>query len=393
MPPKKKPKKTEPASSRKAGLKSTTGKASAPSSSSENPANARQGILRLPPELIANVLSNYKSIGNFTSIPDRSEKEEARRQLQAPAAPGPIDLLSDEPVLPRAYLDRPDALRALSQTCVAYRQVFLPLLFERLEVCVTTRPGNPMRAFYKHIGEGLERKCSGLAKRPDLWEMVGKVHVSLTRYQTETVLPAFLKCMKNLPNLHTIKVLHAHTQMTTAIKNTFERASLPTIRTVVVPAFCHEILRACPEVRSVWCTEQDGSKLVGALGKGKCNKVEELRGCDLTEHMMKRLVKIAPNLRVIQIGTGESDEKLAILKSFKQLHTIDIAVSSWSPRGEPKPSLKSKAQDLQKLIKACREILKASPSQERKYLRLCWWRERGVDDGEREFVLVPLDPE
>ena len=114
-----------------------------------------------------------------------------------------------------------------------------------------------------------------------------KVHVSLTRYQTGS-LSTLLKCMQNLPNLHTIKVLHAHTQMTTAIKSAFEKASLPTVRTVIVPGFCHEILRACPEVRSVWCTEGDGSKLIGALGKGKCNKVEEVRGCVLSDTMMKR---------------------------------------------------------------------------------------------------------
>lgn len=126
-----------------------------------------------------NVLSNYKGIGNFTSIPDRNEKREAQRQLEAVEAPGPedIDLLAREPLLPRVYLERPDVLRALSQTCVAYRKVFLPLLFERLEVCVTTRPGNQSRAFYKHIGEGLERKCSGLADRPDLWHMVGFVYL------------------------------------------------------------------------------------------------------------------------------------------------------------------------------------------------------------------------
>lgn len=82
--------------------------------------------------------------------------------------------------------------------------------------------------------------------------------------------------------------------MTTAIKITFEKASLPTVRTVIVPGFCHEILRACPEVRSVWCTEEDGSKLIGALGKGKCSKVEEVRGCALSDTMMKRMCRAAP---------------------------------------------------------------------------------------------------
>jgi hypothetical protein len=39
----------------------------------------------------------------------------------------------------------------------------------------------------------------------------------------------------------------------------------------------------------------------------------------------------------------------------------------------------------------CRAILKASPSTERKYLRLCWSREKGADEGEREFVQVGVE--
>ncbi|TEB36835.1 hypothetical protein FA13DRAFT_1727208 [Coprinellus micaceus] len=364
MPPKKKTKTAaEPAAPKKAAPKKA-----APKSSGEDPSNGQRGLIRLPPELIAKVLENYRSIGNFTTRTHRPDSGDTEKE---------VDLLADEPVLKRVYLERPDTLRALSQTCVAYRGVFLPLLFERLEVCVTTRPGNPTKAFYRHISETMQRKCSGLAERPDLSEMVAKAHVSFTKQNADKVLPTFLRCLENLPNLHTIKVVFAPLSMTTTIKNTFEKVSLPTIRTVVVPAYCHEILRACPEVRSVWCMEEDGGKLVAALGKGKCGKVEELRGCSLTPHMMKRLVKIAPNLRIIEINEGEPDDNLATLKSFKQLHTIDVA--------------RSDANSEKATIESARAILKTSPSREKKYLRLCWKHEKDVDDGEREFVYIDLD--
>lgn len=180
MPPKKRTKKAEPVA-KKPGTKSSARKGSTSSKSLEDPSNARKGLVRLPIELITHILSNYKTIGNLTAIPDSDEQHEARvAKIQAAVASGPehqdVDLLGGEPVLPRSYLERPDALRALSQTCVAYRRVFLPILFESLDVCVTTRPGNPTRAFYKHIGEALERKCSGLAKREDLWGMVRFVY-------------------------------------------------------------------------------------------------------------------------------------------------------------------------------------------------------------------------
>ncbi|TEB36836.1 hypothetical protein FA13DRAFT_1727209, partial [Coprinellus micaceus] len=312
-------------------------KASTSTTSSENPANAQKGITRLPIELITNILANYKSIGNFTSIPDHSERNNARHT--AYGAPGikpepEPDLLAGEPVLPRAYLERPDVLRALSQTCVAYRKVFLPLLYERLE--------------------GLERKCEGLAKREDLWQFVGCV-----------------------------RVLHAHTQMTTAIKNTFEKASLPTVRTVIVPGFCHEILRACPEVRSVWCTEEDGSKLIGALGKGKCTKVEEVRGCSLSDTMMKRMCRAGPsrrNLRIIEMRSKD-ETRLALLKSFKHLHTIDLP--QWRGWQDPNPTLNPKSPHLQAAIKDVLGDIEGVAVNGAEGERGGW--------GEREFVQVGVE--
>lgn len=169
MPPRKKTKQTDPAPRKPAG-ESRTGKGS-----SGNEVNAQKGLLSLPVELINKVLANFRSIGNFTSLPELNSEGSYGPEPGDPkdAASGASDdPLAGEPVLGREYLERPDVLRALSQTCVAYRTAFLPLLFERLEVCVTTRPGNPTKAFYRHIGDGLERKCSGLVGRPDLSEMV-----------------------------------------------------------------------------------------------------------------------------------------------------------------------------------------------------------------------------
>ena len=130
-------------------------------------------------------------------------------------------------------------------------------------------------------------------------------------------------------------------------------------------------------------------------------------------------MKIAPNLSIIE--TGSTDEvrihipfpsiqrilnhaldhlllsfllvplqaHLALLKSFKHLHTIDIPRSrGWR---DPNPTLDPKDPELRATIKTCRAILKASPSTERKYLRLCWRTEKGADEGERKFVQIGLE--
>lgn len=110
----------------------------------------------------------------------------------------------------------------------------------------------------------------------------------LTRYQTNVILPPLTACLQSLPNLHTIHVLHAHTQMTTAIKDGFQNIVLPHVRTVIVPGYGHELLKCCPGVRSVYCIREDGSKLVSVIAKN-CKHVEEMRGFFIDEKMMKRM--------------------------------------------------------------------------------------------------------
>jgi hypothetical protein len=116
----------------------------------ENPANAGKAFLSIPMELTTEILSHFPAIDAHTGIRSRQE----------------------DPVLPTVYLQRPDILRALSQTCVAFRRVFLPLAWENLDVCVGPRV---KCAFFKHAGTTLKRKSDGLLENKDLAKYVGCV--------------------------------------------------------------------------------------------------------------------------------------------------------------------------------------------------------------------------
>lgn len=73
--------------------------------------------------------------------------------------------------------------------------------------------------------------------------------------------------------------------MTTALKTGFEKVTLSNVRSVIGPGNCHEILKRCPNVTTIWCTSGDGSTLIGVLKK-HCPNVEELRGFYLDESLM-----------------------------------------------------------------------------------------------------------
>uniref|UniRef100_A0A8H7XQ75 F-box domain-containing protein n=1 Tax=Psilocybe cubensis TaxID=181762 RepID=A0A8H7XQ75_PSICU len=196
------------------------------------------------------------------------------------------------------YLERTDALRSLSQTCRLWRYIFLPLLWERLDVLATHSESG---AWYQVFGETLIRKCFLVTENRDIASHVRSVSVVLSRYSASTVLPAFVRGIEALPNLKTLYIATAHDKMSTALKTAFDGHVFSQIETAMLPTYAHNILRSCPEVKKVVCVDfMDASKLISANAKC-CKKVEEIEQFAFEgERQMRRLVKAAPNLRSIK---------------------------------------------------------------------------------------------
>ena len=111
--------------------------------------------------------------------------------------------------------------------------------------------------------------------------------VTVTRYRIDTILPAFANCLQSLPNLHTLELCHVHQEMATKLKKAFERVTIPSIRTAVLPATAHHILRSCPNVEDVTCNVGDGSQILGTIAS-KCPKVERISGTSPSPAVLKR---------------------------------------------------------------------------------------------------------
>lgn len=103
-------------------------------------------LLELPLELIMEILSHFDSLPTITGKLDYS----------------PFGV---SPMVARRYLERTDALRALSQTCRLWRNLFFPLLWERLEPCLTH---SKAAAWYKVYGESLIRKSSLVCENQEI---------------------------------------------------------------------------------------------------------------------------------------------------------------------------------------------------------------------------------
>jgi hypothetical protein len=337
-----------------------------------------------------------------------------------PKVPGRVWVAEDCPCLPTLYCKRPDVLQALSQTCRALRKFFLPLYWENLDVC-TNRLGG---AWHLHVSSTLEARSIGLCRRPDLAAHVryggdsfinyvlltvthysrnSNVNVILTRCSTDTVLPEFVRCLGQLPNVQTLQIVHAHTQMTTVLGQYFENLSLPSVHTVVLQAHAHNILRCCPEVRTVICTEGEPSKLVSAI-RHACPKVEVIQGFRFNVMQMKgqrprifrnvfshfyrtALIRSAPNLRSIElpevlplkiVKAGDNaitvqESVMEMLSSFKNLSSIEILRHEFFPTGPQArcaEANKERREDDIKGLRVARNVLLKSTSGEKKSLKV-----------------------
>ncbi|KAH7345412.1 hypothetical protein B0J17DRAFT_608601 [Rhizoctonia solani] len=256
----------------------------------------RKGFLTFPPELVYMIFSYYAEI--------RIE-----------------DILVNPIFLPGHFLDRFKVLRSLSQLCQLSRKIYLPLLYERLQICITTKP-----AWYREHGNNLIRKCNGLLKSQHLWPYIRTITVCFTRFETNRVLPLFVQLLKALPNVRTLEVPHAHGWMTSIFKRHFEGNIFPTIQKVVMPTCAHEILRCCPGIRDVTCNEGDGGTLVSAVVSTGGSNLEAMSAIVTGPVHMKRLLKANPPLKRVRLAFGMKNPENLIqsFSKFPTLRTIEI---------------------------------------------------------------------
>jgi hypothetical protein len=239
------------------------------------------GLPSLPPELLLHITGQLAE-----DIDDGTLR----------ANPQPVNLH-------HSRLARSTTLRALSQTCASLRQMCLTLAWRRVYACTTTGEG----AWYQQVARVLHAKSHGLMSHAYLAIHVQFVNlhlsvrhiteltvlsfrvltVALTRTEAKKVLPAFVSCLSFLPKLHTLELVHVHSEMTTALSNAFEGHTFPQIRRVFLPSCAHQLLRACTHVREVLCNEDDGSKLITAIAKA-CKHVEHVHNIAGIHGYLKR---------------------------------------------------------------------------------------------------------
>ncbi|RXW19550.1 hypothetical protein EST38_g6304 [Candolleomyces aberdarensis] len=217
---------------------------------------------------------------------------------------------NEQRFLPGSAFSRTDALRALSQTCVAWRNFFWPMIWENVDLGSALRDGRG--AWYRKLADGLIRKGRGIIGDAEVAKWVRRIRVVLTRCDISTVLPTLTSCLAACTNLQTLNIYFAHSEITTPLKEAFTGLNFPSVQTIVLPTQAHQVLRCCPNVKRVVCNDGDASQLISAV-KAKCKDVEVFEGIRPSwkkDAMVKRLASAAPKLKEVRFEGRVEDVRL-----------------------------------------------------------------------------------
>ncbi|KAJ7044968.1 hypothetical protein C8F04DRAFT_1249414 [Mycena alexandri] len=323
-------------------------------------------VLQLPTEIWREIVSD----SNFLIL--GSEKDGIPRSL---LLLGREKITSCPKTVPPAYRERPEALRALSQTCRALRAIFFPLLWEYVEACFESKNGRT--AWHASVANVLLKRCTALVKPENMAiaRHVRVVSVSLSWHKIAVAAPLFAQCLEALPNLDTLHILYLKSKWQGTINTAFEDKELPGVRTIILPSGAHGILAACPNVRDVSCNEESGAKLFDTL-IGCCPEVERIQGFQLTTAKLKKLSKHLRNLREIAIPFDADIDSLSVIKRLSKIELLarksDDDDESEIDDGDDSAGM-ALHETKHERINAARTVLKSSAGEDPKRIKISYW--------------------
>ncbi|KAG5651289.1 hypothetical protein H0H81_009206 [Sphagnurus paluster] len=191
------------------------------------------GFPTLPTELLVEIISY------FPSLPVPAKYQDLREE----------------------YRERAQTLHALTRLCRSLRRVFLPIMWERVEVLLKLRTDGKdtfFTSWKRPLAIELVRQLEIVTVRDStLATYVKTVNVVLTNYSCKNVMQEFVRCLPLFPNLATLQIVgvpekHAPCFLDLSDAISHEKLpKLPSMRTAVLPGYATELLRYCDNLRFV----------------------------------------------------------------------------------------------------------------------------------------------
>lgn len=182
-----------------------------------------------------------------------------------------------------------------------------------------TRPGGGQ--WYLQCCKTLVAKCTEIKECKEVAGWVKGMRFVLSTHDLGPCLELLREAMKACTNLKTVHVYFAQADSASMINEAFRGCVFGSVEKVVVPAQAHAILKCCPNVKEVVCTQGKGSQVVSAL-QTKCKKVEVLEGVSPDTAMMKRLVKAGTHIRELRFTQPNRTPQPSVLQELAPLENL-----------------------------------------------------------------------
>ncbi|KAJ7205374.1 hypothetical protein C8J57DRAFT_1202012 [Mycena rebaudengoi] len=242
------------------------------------------------------------------------------------------------PILSCVYLERRNALRALSCTCKRLRSIFLAQAWESIEACASSRIPEDYELKGRGWGSRFEKREKEIRRElaidlvsqletvternPAFAQHIRCVTISLTTWCAENVGPELYRALVLLPNLETLQILRYPDYCSTnsPFAASYE-VTLPSVRTLRIPVAMYSLLHQCPNVQRL--TLDEWSPHVMAL---KTPKLLALDCPPVSATSIPEILERKPYLHEIPtIRTNYlTPDRLKTLKGMKSLQSINL---------------------------------------------------------------------
>lgn len=102
----------------------------------------------------------------------------------------------------------------------------------------------------------------------------------MARMWNRSILPKFVKCLKSLPNLHTLEIGEMDYHARHSLGKALGRVKLPQIKTLILPPTAYSLLSHCDNVEDVVCVVNCGDlyteEFCGSLVSIRDSKIKRL---------------------------------------------------------------------------------------------------------------------
>jgi len=94
------------------------------------------------------------------------------------------------------------------------------------------------------------------------------------------ILHKFVKCLESLPNLHSLEIGRAASNITAPLEKALKHVNLPLIKVLILPPAAHPFLRHCHNVEDVVYVVSNrailSDEFLGSLASNQDSKVKRL---------------------------------------------------------------------------------------------------------------------